>query len=903
MKTKFFFFLLLCCSVITFAQKTITGKVKNSEGDAVPSASVTIEEKGKDAIIAYAITNSKGEYKVTFTSADSSVDLKIKAFNHKPVTQSVQNTSQNLDFTLSAEATEIEEIQLKTRLITKRGDTISYDIQSFDTKNDRTLADVLKRMPGIEVNKDGSILYQGQPLSKFYVNGKDLMEGGYGVVNNALPKDAVQKVEVLENHQPVKILQDKVPSDQAAINIKLKKQVTMTGRGEVGVGISDPAIWNVKLTPMFFGQKNQWVVNYKTNNTGETVENEGNMFAMGNRWEGRRSNASQNSWLGVERASVPNLPEKRYLMNNIHFLSANLLTTPFKNKEWELKANASYVNNAVERESYEETFFKKENFTEVSVRDNNLYTNKAKGELIFTKNAKQGFFKNVTSFNQFWNEDRAAISLQNSLDNALNKDSRQSLSSPTSSFQNSLSTIIPLKSKMLNVMSYISYQDDNQLLRVAPGNYVFYPEEISGPGNIPVVQNLFGGFATVTQDFGMKTLEANHSATMGFTKKFWTFTPEIGFNYTSNNLDSEILELANSASSQRREEFTNDLRFSRAVPYAGLGVNYKSESWTVGIQLPVNYNMIRAEDAARMVDKSFNRTTFEPSGFVQYSFASFWKAAVSGNWNYNFAAIDDLYAGILMSRPTSFSAMNPANPLSETESKRVGSRLEYRNPLNNLFFNVNYSLSQTDRNLIADVNRGFGLGIISYIEQDNRTVTNSQSAEIGKYFPKFKSNLSLSFRNSASTSDNARGGQIFENKNSTQNLTFKLNNAYFSWMTLDYNFTTGWGKNRSSIGDSETDSFNHNLALTLYPVENHSVTLNWDQLNYSSGAQNFKNGFYDLTYQYAWTAKKIDFELKWLNIANKKVFERVFDDAFTYSFEQIRIRPSQVMVAVKFNFK
>src|SRR5690606_16327440 len=290
------------------------------------------------------------------TSAESDVDLKIKAFNHKPVTRSVQNTSQNLDFTLDTEATEIKEIQLKTRLITKRGDTISYDIQSFDSKNDRTLADVLKRMPGIEVNKDGSILYQGQPLSKFYVNGKDLMEGGYGVVNNALPKDAVQKVEVLENHQPVKILQDKVPSDQAAINIKPKKQVTMTGRGEVGVGISDPAIWNVKLTPMFFGQKNQWVVNYKTNNTGETVENEGNMFAMGNRWEGRRSNASQNSWLSVERAAVPNLPEKRYLMNNIHFLSDTLLTSPFKNKEWELKANASYVNNAVERESYEETF-------------------------------------------------------------------------------------------------------------------------------------------------------------------------------------------------------------------------------------------------------------------------------------------------------------------------------------------------------------------------------------------------------------------------------------------------------------------------------------------------------------------------------------------------------------------
>ena len=91
---------------------------------------------------------------------------------------------------------------------------------------------------GIDVNKDGTILYQGEPLNKFYVNGKDLMEGGYGTINNSLPIDAIGKVEIMENHQPVKILQDKVPSDRAAINIKLKKSVTMTGRGEVGLGFS-----------------------------------------------------------------------------------------------------------------------------------------------------------------------------------------------------------------------------------------------------------------------------------------------------------------------------------------------------------------------------------------------------------------------------------------------------------------------------------------------------------------------------------------------------------------------------------------------------------------------------------------------------------------------------------------
>ena len=233
---KFYASLLLTFlfSVIGFAQTTVSGKITDSDGQPVPSASVTIEEQGKDAIMAYSISNSKGEYKVTFTSSEANLDLKIKAFNQKPLLKAIKNTSQNLNFSLESDATEIKEVKLKTKLITKKGDTISYDLKAFESKADRTLADVLKKIPGIEVNGDGSVLYQGEPINKFYVNGKDLMEGGYGTVNNSLPKDAVQKVEVMENHQPVKILQDKVPSENAGLNVVLKKSVTMTGRGEVG---------------------------------------------------------------------------------------------------------------------------------------------------------------------------------------------------------------------------------------------------------------------------------------------------------------------------------------------------------------------------------------------------------------------------------------------------------------------------------------------------------------------------------------------------------------------------------------------------------------------------------------------------------------------------------------------
>ncbi len=899
-------------SVITFAQKTVTGKITDEDGIAIPSASVTIEEPGKDAILAYGITNSKGEYKVTFTSSEPNVDLKVKAFNQKSLTKQISNTSQNLSFKLQPEATEIKEVQLKTKMITARGDTISYDLKAFDSKNDRTLADVMKKIPGIEVKTDGTVLYQGNPINKFYVEGKDLMEGGYGTINNSLPKDAVAKVEVLENHQPVKMLQGKIPSDAAALNIKLKKSVTMTGRGEVGSGFGDPWLWNVKLTPMFFSKKQQWVLNYKTNNMGEQVENEGNIIGFGSSWEGRRSNIGQNNWLSVENASVPNLPVRRYLFNNVHYLSANYLTNIDKKQEWELKTSANYTNNAVEREDNVETIFagtaNQPGSTITTSTRNNFYTDKLKGELIFTKNAKKGFFKNVTTFSQFWNADRAFAK-------RVGRIGDQSLESPTSSFQNSLSSIIPWKEKMVNFKSYVSYQNDNQTLSITPANYLQFPyllpkADENDPDEFGIIN--FAPDTRAVQNFNIKTLVTSHSANVSFTAKGWTFTPQIGVDYSSNklltNFDGVTVLNQPDFSSPAYE---NNLKFTELAPSASLGINYKNDAWSLFANVPVNFNSIQAEDDMRGVSKSLEKTTFTPNTFVQYSFASFWKASLNGNINYNFGDIQTAYAGYLLTSPAGFNVMDANNPIPEVNTKSVGSRIEYRNPLNNLFFNVNYRISDTKRNLLSSpiLDRSTGFTLIQYKNQDNKSATNSFSGEVGKYFPKYKTNMSVNYRNSYTVSDAFLDNVQFESQNTNQSYGLKFNNTYFSWLSVDYNvnFTSNKQENIGLPNGrlATNKGFNHNLAAFLYPLENHTIGFTWDQVNSSDGERKFDNAFYDLSYQFSWASKKIDFELKWMNIANRKVFETydILASQNAVRYTRVQIRPSQVMFTVKFNFK
>ncbi|GGG45876.1 carboxypeptidase regulatory-like domain-containing protein [Epilithonimonas arachidiradicis] len=903
MKRILSIFFVLTFSLIAFAQKTISGVITDADGKPLASASVTVEEPGKNAILAYGISNSKGEYKVNVTSAESNLDLKIKAFNQKPITQSIKNEDQKLNFTMDAQATEIQEVRLKTKLITKKGDTISYDLKSFENKNDRTLADVLKKIPGIEVNKDGTVLYQGEAINKFYVNGKDLMEGGYGTINNSLPKDAVSKVEVLENHQPVSILRDKVPSEQAALNIKLKKSVTMTGRGEIGAGFS-PLLWNVKLTPMFFGQKNQWVVNYKANNNGESVENEGNLLSFGSRWEGRRSQVSANRWLNVEQAQTPDLPEKRYLLNNVHFFSANLLTSPFKNKEWELKLNANYTNNAIERDSYSNEILVNGSNIERTIH-NDFYTNKAKGEMIFTKNAKKGFFKNTTTWTGMWSDNQADAFNQISADENLN--------APTFNFTNSLSTILPWKDKLFNVMSYVSIQNDRQTLSSRPGRYSnFVPDPLLSTPEQFIPNN----FEALRQYISLKSINTTHSASVGLSYRKWTFTPEAGISVNFNSMKSNLNGINGNESTLYGLDYQNNINWNEVQPYTQVGVNYKSQNINLNLTLPVNFYGIDYNDNLRGTGQAINKTRFEPTMFGSYDFASFFKLWIFGSIANSFGNFGDLYAGNILTNPTFVQVKS--SQLPETTSRNASSRLEYRNPLNNLFFNVSYRIGNNTNNLINNQKVSPNGTIRSEIlERDNTSTSNSQRAEIGKYFPSFKTNFSVNFTNSNSKNYSMISDvnedfetineRFYSIKNEGQAFGLKFNNTYFSWLSVDYNLTMNWRKstdNSSNLTNKNSD-WNHNLATYIYPSDNHTFGFIWDDITTTLAMESYRNSFFDVSYQYTWVKKKIDFEFKWLNIGNKKVYETVSVNTLTNSIRRntYNIRPSQFMFTVKFNFK
>ena len=205
-------FLFLLFTAISFAQTKISGNLFDNENNLVSNVTVVIYDNN-DNILSYSISDLEGFYKVKFTTNLKQVKLLIKAFNYEVVSEIVSNETQIKNFSLNPTVTNLREVIIKESVIRKKGDTLSYNVASFASEKDRTIADIIAKMPGIDVLPDGKILYQGKPINKYYVEGLDLLEGKYNLANKNLPYNQVSKVQILENHQPIKVLDSLVFSE------------------------------------------------------------------------------------------------------------------------------------------------------------------------------------------------------------------------------------------------------------------------------------------------------------------------------------------------------------------------------------------------------------------------------------------------------------------------------------------------------------------------------------------------------------------------------------------------------------------------------------------------------------------------------------------------------------------
>ncbi len=274
---RFFFviMLLVLCSPI-LAQHSFTGTVVDDSGKSLASVSVMLLD-AKGRIIKFAKTDKQGSFSLTTPKEKETVNLSFASVGFARLNLPVGKFKSGMTVTMEEKVQEIREVTVTPKNYQVRGDTISYSVLGLRQKQDRTIEDVISRIPGIKVDVSGVISYQNIPINRFYVDGKNSMGGNYALLSKNLSANKVDSVQLLRNHQPIKSLQGKQFSEAAAINIVLDENAknVWTGTAEVGTGMSlqKPVNWmrKARLVEMFLNKNVQLLGLYKHNNIGEDV--------------------------------------------------------------------------------------------------------------------------------------------------------------------------------------------------------------------------------------------------------------------------------------------------------------------------------------------------------------------------------------------------------------------------------------------------------------------------------------------------------------------------------------------------------------------------------------------------------------------------------------------------------
>ncbi|NNE31723.1 MAG: TonB-dependent receptor [Winogradskyella sp.] len=273
--------LALLCLVVTvhsFAQIKMQGVVKDSIGTPLELANVIAINKESNTLESYAITNDKGRY-VLSLGKNGTYNVQVSYIGLKTFDAVVTTNEENIerDFTLQ-EDNMLDAVELTYEMpVTIKGDTLIYNADSFKNGSERKLEDVLKKLPGVEINADGQIEVEGKVVNKLMVNGKDFFDGDTKLATKNIPSNAVDKVQVLRNYAEVGQLSGvQNNQDNVAINIKLKegKENFWFGNVTAGGGVApSPNDELYLIQPKLFYYSPKYSVNVigDLNNTGEVA--------------------------------------------------------------------------------------------------------------------------------------------------------------------------------------------------------------------------------------------------------------------------------------------------------------------------------------------------------------------------------------------------------------------------------------------------------------------------------------------------------------------------------------------------------------------------------------------------------------------------------------------------------
>lgn len=850
---SYILFLIVAASAV--AQVNVLGTVVDKESNE-PLTGASVIVKGADGKIKK-FTTSKGDggFAMSLPTVEGCrLEVTMMSF----AKQSIPLDSVAFPLTVYMEpgATVLKEVTVKADRIREQGDTITYNVGSFAQQQDRSIGDVLRRMPGINVEQSGKIQYQGEDINKFYIEGSDLLGGKYGIATNGISHEDVGAVEVMENHQPMQVLSGISFSDKAAINLKLKNKAkaTWTFHGDAGGGYSwqpDGAIWDGELFAMAVMPNFQNITTFKTNNIGEDLSAQATDFFAS------RRGTDLSRYVGVSLPGVPNLSRKRTLFNRSALVSTNAL---WKLGRGEFKAQIDYSFNRVTAEAANVTTYFLNDGNRVVTEDRNGVdrSHSLSGKFIYELNQKTAFINNTLKTNIEWDDVRLGVT--GSLPND------QTASLPDYYVGNDFKIIKRFNGKHL--ITFISKNEWESL-----------------PQTLSVSMNE----ARMLQHVKDHAFYTNESAAYAFSVKGITISLEGGGKGYFRSLNTELPDMPEEIPG----ETTNVLSTNYFTVYATPKFEYWIKRVNISLKAPVSFAHYTFDKALANRSEAY----FSPSFSMNWKPNNRFEMSVSGGTGRSPMDLNMIQPGYVMTNYRSFR--RGVDDFYNSSSQRVSGRLSYKHTRRGIFANAMVMQSWSHRPYTLAQQLYGDYVVYSYTSAKSDGQMLMASGNIGKTldFMRGSANINGSFSRNEShlISENTNVNSV----GTSWSVGAKINGSPLRWFSFDYSFE--WASSRLSMNGTNASwlgNMENELLLNIMPHKKWEWHISGEHYRNELTSGLFKNVFLLDTKVIYKLNKRLELSASLSNIFNQRTYNYTTYNQLT-SFESQRwLRGRELLISI-----
>ncbi|PAM92101.1 TonB-dependent receptor [Flavobacterium sp. IR1] len=892
---KLLWFLAFLLTSVSYSQSIrFDGFIQDEQKNALEMANIMAINNATKAMDSYGITNDKGKFQLTLKpNASYAIKVSYLGMKSKEITLTTKTENINQNIVMDDAGIELEGVEIVREMpVSIKGDTIVYNADSFKSGTERKLEDVLKKLPGVEVNADGEIEVEGKKVSKLMVEGKDFFDGDTKLGVKNIPADAIDKIQVLRNYNEIGALKGlENDQDNLAMNIKLKegKKNFWFGDMTAGTGVGELDSRYI-INPKLFYYSPKYSINLITNfnNIGELPLTAQDYFKFTGGFRNMMKKGGSNFNVSSNDLGISILRNNRAKEIETKFGATNFAYSV--NKKWNISGFGILSSSKTNLETNSQTTIldsgDQQKRDEVTHQKNNLGLFKLSSS--YKPNTKLQFDYDVLTKLSKQDEDtdllRESVVNNFSVTENILTTKKQN---PTSINQN-LSLYYTQSDK--NIFAFEMqhlYQDENPFynanLRSQPFDMTGY---ISGQNRNDLNQDRFVKTNKIDAKldyYYMVTPKSNINITLGNT-------------YSHQNFDSNIFQILDNGDKNdlNGDENKNNVNYNFNDTF--LGLHYKILTGKFTLTPGVSLHSYQMENTQLGTGFAQNFMKFLPDFFALYQIKKAETLTYNFSLSNDFTDINQLASGYVLS---DYSSLFRGNRFLENATSQVHTLRYFKyNMFNfeNIFANATYTKKTDAIKTQADFT-----GINQSSTPYNSNLADETFTGIGNYGRSFLRNYKASVNAVLNWSkfNNIQNNVLATTESFSQSYTVKASTNYKNLPNIEFGYNALINKYSGSTFYTDKPF----VRLDYYFLNSFSFVSEYEFYHYYNGSKSVNNEYDFLSASLIYQKKdsKWEYKLAATNLLNTKFLNDDSFSQFSTRVSQYAVQPRYIIFSMKYN--